>query len=219
MEIFSLFPKSFSFLFHCILYLFSLVPIVLLLENNNNKQSWFFSRYSGFYTNWCVLFVSPLNTVSEQDNENTLETLENQTTDENQTEETTTSFSVVVAVAVNARMSTTMDKWLSRLQKTSEINQSFLQSSAPPNQPSTPPTRRFFIPFLHLRPILLPTPRFMFCHLISFGHHRFCHQICMSSHPLILAAIPMLRILKFTQHLRLVNLRHIPIVTCKLPRE
>ena len=56
------FPKSFPFLFHCVLYLFSHVPIVLLLENNNNKQSWFFSRYSGFHVNWCELVVSLFNT-------------------------------------------------------------------------------------------------------------------------------------------------------------
>ena len=91
-------------------------------------------------------------------------------------------------------------------------------------------TRRFFLlrrcrpshlsnPFLHPRPILLPTSRFMFCLLILIGHHHFCRQICMSNHPLSLAIIPMLRILKFTQHLRLVNLRHILTVTCKLRRE
>ena len=78
--------------------------------------------------------------VSERDNENTLKTLENQTTDESQTKETATNFSVVVAAAINARMSAAMDKWLSQLQKTSENKfPSFLQLSAPPNQPHAPP--------------------------------------------------------------------------------
>ena len=65
-ECFFLFPKYFPFLFH---YLFSFVPILLYysLENNNNKQSWFFFRYSSFHVNWCVLFVSPFNMVSKRE--------------------------------------------------------------------------------------------------------------------------------------------------------
>ena len=71
--------------------------------------------------------------VSERDNESTLETPKNQTTDENQTEATVINFSVAVAAAVDARMSASMDKLLSRLQKTFENNfSSFPQSSAPP---------------------------------------------------------------------------------------
>ena len=117
------------FLFYPIVYsIYS--PLYLsyyALENNNNKQSWFSSWYSGFHVNLCVLVVSPFNMVSKRDNENTPETLENQTIDESQTEETATNYSVAVAAAVDA-------------QKTSENNfSSFPQSSAPPKQPHVPP--------------------------------------------------------------------------------
>ena len=70
--------------------------------------------------------------VSERNNEHTLEILENETTDENQTEEIATGFSVVV----DARMSAAMDEWFSRLQKTLENKFLLvLQSSAPSNKP------------------------------------------------------------------------------------
>ncbi|KAA0053444.1 hypothetical protein E6C27_scaffold428G001180 [Cucumis melo var. makuwa] len=37
------------------------------------------------------------------------------------------------------------------------------------------------------------SPRgFMYCHLISVSHHRFCSEICMPCHPLTLVIIPML---------------------------
>ena len=93
------------FFFYSIVYsIYSLLYLLFYsLENNNNKQSWFFSRYLGFHVNWCVLFISPFNMVSERDNEHTLETLENK--------KTATSFSVVVASAVNARISAATDKW------------------------------------------------------------------------------------------------------------
>ena len=52
--------------------------------------------------------------VSKRDNENTIETPKNQTT-ENQTEGTAINFSAVVAVVVDARMGDAMDELLSRL--------------------------------------------------------------------------------------------------------
>ena len=155
-------------------------------------------------------FVSPFNIVSKRNNEHTLETLKNVTNDGNQTEEIATSFSV----AVDARMSVTMDEWFRRLQKTSKNKlSSVLQSSALPNKPHTPPHTSHVPPselnapvfpsqtasahlsnhFLHPRPIMLPTPRFIFCHLILTGHHSFCRQICMSCHPLTRAIILMLK--------------------------
>ena len=75
----------------------------------------FFFWYSGFYLNLFVLFVSPFNMVLERDNEHTLETLENDTTNKNQIEETSISFSVAV---IDARMSGPMDEWFICLHKT-----------------------------------------------------------------------------------------------------
>ncbi|TYK07795.1 Beta-galactosidase [Cucumis melo var. makuwa] len=93
--------------------------------------------------------------VSKRDIEHILEIQENTTNDGNQTEETTNSFSTVVAIAVDARMSAAMDEWFCRLQKTPENSfPSNLQSSAPPKSPHTPviplqtaPTNPFVQPF------------------------------------------------------------------------
>ena len=52
--------------------------------------------------------------VSEQNIE---QILNNTTSDENHTEETTTSFSVVIATAVDARINAAMDEWFRHLQK------------------------------------------------------------------------------------------------------
>ena len=64
-----------------------------------------------------VCFVSTFNMVSEQDIE---QILNNTTSDENQTEETATSFSAAIPAAVNVRISAAMDEWLRCLQTTPE---------------------------------------------------------------------------------------------------
>ena len=109
------------FLFYSLVFsIYSPLYLLYYSLENKNKQSWLFSRYSGFHVNWCVPFVSPFNMVSQWDNEHTLETLENTTNDRNPTEETAISFSVTVATVIDARMSAAMDEWFSRLQKTFE---------------------------------------------------------------------------------------------------
>ena len=112
-------------------------------------------------------------------------------------------------IETNTSFSAVMDQWFICLQKTFKNKfSSFLQSFAQPSMPHAPPTHSrwtstcrcrsctcwFFLlrqcwsshlcnPFLHLRSILLLTPRFMYCHPISTGHHRFCRQIYMPCHP------------------------------------
>ena len=123
------------------------------------------------------------------------QTLNNTTSDGNQTEETATSFSVAVATAINARTSATMDKLFCRLQTTLEnVLSSIPPSSVLPTHHCKSYTRQSIFlkqfqpshlcnPLLHPRPILHPTPRFMFCHLISLDHHHFHHQsVCPAIH-------------------------------------
>ena len=154
---------------------------------------------------------------------NHIETLENTTNDENQIEETTIGFSVVIVV--DAQMSAAMDEWFSCLQKMMKINSRKFCSCSHHRaclmrcHVPLPYTRQFFLlrwclpshlynHFVHLQPILLLTPEFMYCHLILVSHHHFCRQICMSCHLLIQVIISMLRILKITQHLRLSHSNH-----------
>lgn len=63
-----------------------------------------------------LFFVSTFNMVSEWDIKHTLEVLEDTTNDGNRIEKTITSFYVVAATAVDARISVAIDEWFCHLQ-------------------------------------------------------------------------------------------------------
>ncbi|TYK17784.1 putative mitochondrial protein [Cucumis melo var. makuwa] len=86
------------------------------------------------------------------DIEHTLETQENTTNDGNQTEETTNSFSAAVDAQMIVRTADNPLRANTRRCRTS-TRRSFLHRQRQPTHPCNP--------FLHPRPILLPTPRFV----------------------------------------------------------